>query len=566
MLGTNLAPPDYYSGSFAFVDAMHHADPFHSGTLEEWNDGRKLALDGQGWVKHLEPGQLARTFIYAGEIEHPTGAMTVLYEGRGVIEYKGLVTDLVRSPGRDTFVLGGKQGLYLEITEVDASDHLRNIRVLQPGGRCADDIKRLCQDGSDCNDGQTCRPFVADFTTQPFYPPFLAELAPYSVLRFMDWMQTNREVVLKDGVEEPAPVTRWAELPTTNSWSWKPVPLAVMVDLANTVGADPWITIPHAADDDFVRRLAITLRDRLDPRLKVYVEYSNETWNAIFDQHRWVNARGCEASSDDPNAECGRDGDGLCPSGGSWNAKKESCTNFGRLYHGRRTAQVMDLFAEVFGSALDARVVRVLAGQIGTVGHHGKAMLEAEWKGRPVADRVDAFAIAPYFGSDDMDRLDDAFAVYKGQVHDAPPGTHRLLAGDPADESGGLYKWIKSDVEALKAYPNVDLVGYEGGQHFFSFDTQRAKIFHLINRDPRMKDLYLQYLGMWSQLTGGSLLVHFTSPSSWTQFGCFGVKEYLGQPLGNAPKADAIVSFAAAKVEPKSEAKSSGEAASTPSP
>lgn len=41
---------------------------------------------------------------------------------------------------------------------------------------------------------------------------------------------------------------------------------------------DIWINIPHAADDEYVTNLAKLIKDKLDPSLKVYVEYSNEVW------------------------------------------------------------------------------------------------------------------------------------------------------------------------------------------------------------------------------------------------------------------------------------------------
>ena len=41
------------------------------------------------------------------------------------------------------------------------------------------------------------------------------------------------------------------------------------------------------ADDDYVYQLAALLKDKLDPKLVVYVEYSNEVWNSGFSQFKW---------------------------------------------------------------------------------------------------------------------------------------------------------------------------------------------------------------------------------------------------------------------------------------
>ncbi len=65
-----------------------------------------------------------------------------------------------------------------------------------------------------------------------------------------------------------------------------------MVLLANTVGADPWLCVPHAASDDYVRRLAALVLASLRPDLTVYLEYSNEVWNGLFGQGVYAAAQG----------------------------------------------------------------------------------------------------------------------------------------------------------------------------------------------------------------------------------------------------------------------------------
>ena len=60
------------------------------------------------------------------------------------------------------------------------------------------------------------------------------------------------------------------------------VPLEVMIRLANDTGTEPWFTIPHLADDGLIVRMAETIRDQLDPGLRAWIEFSNETWNWSF--------------------------------------------------------------------------------------------------------------------------------------------------------------------------------------------------------------------------------------------------------------------------------------------
>ncbi len=56
------------------------------------------------------------------------------------------------------------------------------------------------------------------------------------------------------------------------------------IDLANTLKTDAWFCMPHKASDEYIREFAKMVKERLDPSLKSYVEYSNEIWNWSFGQ------------------------------------------------------------------------------------------------------------------------------------------------------------------------------------------------------------------------------------------------------------------------------------------
>jgi len=548
-IGTNLADPTYWSASHPFVDAMKAADRFISGRpghpdeRKRWDDGATLRLDERGWVRSLEPGQVARVFILGGDTTYPTGKYTVLYEGQGEIEYQGRVRNLTRAPGKDTFDLGARGGLFLNLKRIDGSDPLRNIRVLLPGGRCEDDGYKACSEDASCG-GTRCVPFEENYEEAPFHPTFLSDIREFGTLRFMDWMRTNRERDLRDGVEEPLPIRTFDEYPGRTRAQWHPVPIEIMVDLANTVGAHPWFTMPHAVDDAFVRQFAEAVRERLDPGLKVYVEYSNEHWNDIFDQHQWTNAQGCRAESDSPRQECDPNGDGTLCEYTSWNRFQEKCAEYGSRFFARRTVQVMRIWEQAFGAEQRERLVRVFGGQIGAAEWRGRPQLELVVDGSPVYEQVDAYAVAPYFGGGaTLGSVDDAFRTVDEETHDAPAGTYRLLSGEPDSDDGGLYRWIATDVETLtdSSLGNLDLIAYEGGQHFHNHDESMMERMHAANRDPRMKDLYAAFLTMWFDLTGGANFVHFTSPSAWGRFGAWGSKEFQGQPRAEAPKHDALL-------------------------
>ncbi|MFM8790088.1 MAG: hypothetical protein ACKOEI_09610, partial [Chthoniobacterales bacterium] len=196
--------------------------------------------------------------------------------------------------------------LYLEVRQSSATDPVRNIQIVAPG-----------QDTS--------------LDTQPFHPSCLASLAPYRCLRFMDWQQTNFN-----------PTTNWSQRTTklaSTQTRLQGVAHEYAIALANLYRKDAWICIPHAADDDYVRQTARLYRDTLDPALKLYIEYSNETWNGGFSQTTYVQDRG---------QALGLDAD-------RWQA--------GQKFTSRRSGEIFAIFEQEFGAANRSRFVNVLATQ-----------------------------------------------------------------------------------------------------------------------------------------------------------------------------------------------------------
>ena len=534
-LGTNLAEIGYGYRNVPFVDLMRSADVFFSGTVDEWNDGRPLELRPDGYPARLGGGQLARTFLVGGDNPHFGGELVVLYEGEGQIEYRGGVESVERGEGRDVVTLRTRDGLWLELHETNPADPLRAIRVLAPGGRCASDDTRACRSDAECAD--RCVPFEETYEAQPFHPTFLAEHRPFDVLRFMNWMRTNR--VRDDRSPRPWwPVREWDGYPEASYAQWRPVPVNVMVDLANTTGATPWFNIPHRATDAFIRRFAERVQERLDPSLPVYVEYSNEVWNDLFLQAQEVNAIGCKALSEDPEGECDDDQDGTLCEYTAWNATQARCNEYGQRYFARRTAEIGAIWNEVFDD--DERVVTVLATQIGSLEYRAPVMLNEPVPGHGVVrDLIDVAAVAPYFSTrEPPSSVDEAF-----ERADLPGGdeTYAVLLGE--EPHGGPLQSIVRDLHALREF-ELPLLAYEGGQHFVAVgDPSKTEIVAAINRDPRMGQLYDEYLSRWRTLTGGNLFVHYRSPSAWSEWGCWGSKEFQGQPLSEAPKHRALLRY-----------------------
>jgi hypothetical protein len=542
-IGTNLTMPAYWTRSHPFVDLMKPSFRFTSGAPNAWDDGRALDVDESGWLRRLAPRQIARLMLLHGESPHPTGRFTVLYEGRGEMEYHGTVRNLKRAPGRDTFDLR-PGGLFINITRVDPENPLREVRVLLPGGQCGDDPFAYCESDADCTAG-ACRPFEETHRDQPFHPQFLQEVRPFRALRFMDWMHTNREVAQEDGVAEPHPIRELREYPERDARAWRPVPIDVMVDLANLLGQDAWFNMPHTASDDFIRGFARRVRERLRPDLRVYVEYSNETWNTIFDQHHWVNARGCETLSKAPRKECkGEGNEDLC-SPGVGEPAASRCVAYGRRWFGRRTVEMGRMWRRAFGDAGRERVRVVLGVQVNGRWWYEDVLREKLADGSHVYEHVDAVATAPYFSLPDASKVDDVFArVGRGRTPFAPD-TFRVLAGAEGSPYGGVLDWIRSDARALRQreLQHLELVAYEAGQGLHHYDARIGKLFAAANRDARMRAVYRQYLDHWARLTGGGLLMHFSTSSAYNEHGAWGAKEHQGQARSEAPKYDALLNY-----------------------
>jgi hypothetical protein len=93
----------------------------------------------------------------------------------------------------------------------------------------------------------------------------------------------------------------------------------------------------------------------------------------------------------------------------------------------------------------------------------------------------------------------------------------------------------------------VRLLAYEGGQHMVGVagaenDAALNTLFDNFNRDPRIKQLYLDYLATWKNARG-ELFVHFNDVSRYTRWGRWGALEYVAQPRGESPKFDALMRF-----------------------
>lgn len=481
-LGTNLAGVVDWTTQQPFVDVFKTARPWISQREgAAWGEGGPLALTPEGWVASLEAGQYAETLMYTSDPAYPAGEYILLYKGEGTLVFNnGGVEILSEAAGRMVVNVTQTSGaLFLQLRATNPADPLRDIRFIMPGHE-------------------------STYESAPFNPLFLEKTRPFRALRFMDWMNTN---------DSPAISAAARPLPSDATYMARGVPVEVMVQLANTLQADAWFNMPHQADESYVRELATVVRDQLDPDLKAYIEYSNETWNSQFAQFHYAIEQGQALNLG------------------------EGDTFLGSLrFHSQRAVEFFAIWEDVFGGS--ERLVRVLAAQAANV-----------WTGEQIItwqnafEHADAIAIAPYFSCDDAGNpatVDTIAALSVDELLD------RQMAN--VQEGGCAVQWMR-DYAALAGQYGLELVAYEGGQHLVGYggaenNEALTALFVEANRHPRMGEIYRTYLQAWFD-AGGGLFMHFSDIGEPGKFGSWGALEYLTQD--SSPKYEALMEFSGAR-------------------
>ena len=478
-LGINLAMPSYFATELPFVDVARLARDWVSqreGT--EWGHGPSLALDQDGWVQRLEHGCYADMFLMSDIGAHiPAGVYTVYYKGKGKLEFVGSgVKVLTTAPGHIRLQVESTEVFVARLRETDPHDYVRDLRVVRPG-------------------------FENRYLTEPWDPAFLARWKGVAVLRLTSFQQVG-----------DSKLQRWSDRPRPESatFATKGVPVEQLVDLANRLHADPWFSIPHLADDDFVRQFAVMVRQRLDPARSVWLEYSNEVWNGIFEQHHYAAEQGRRLAL----------------------ALRSSEAAY--AYTAVRSLEIFRIWEDVFGGT--SRLVRVLPSQAANT-----FVSESILKFRNAADHADVLAVAPYFmlmaNSSEKPVTKEVAGWTMDKLFD-------YLEQIKLPEAIG---WMRASKAVADRY-GLRLVAYEGGQHLVEipqgeYSEALTRLFLEANAHPRMGRLYRQYFAAWVD-AGGDLFCHFDSVSRWGQFGSWGLLQNHDDRPAASPKFMATVAWA----------------------
>ena len=519
-----------------FIDVMKTARRWIGHKPGQWGgvhfdelEARGI-LDENGWptsVPHdlSSIGTLILTDL-PSDAEAYAGRYRLRFEGDGIIEVSGRAENVRYGRNEVRFDFTPGEGfVMLRIQRTDrrrTGDYLRNVSVVKL------EHEKRWQAG------------------EVFNPRWLAHLEGFGILRFMDWMNTNDS---KQG--------DWTTRPRVADFSYTRygVPIEVMIDLANRLGADPWFNIPHLADDRYVRAFAELTRQRLDPDLRAHVEFSNEVWNWQFDQTHWADRKAMAR----------------------WGVEHQ-----GVQYYALRATEVARIWSDVF-AADPARLVNVIATQTGWLGLEHLILEAPLWvkedpaRNRPPADHFDAYAVTGYFGgalgTDDLvgtvrrwiaqsreeARQQAEAKGLAGEALDSYVTAHRYDAavqraareladgsetGEPEQSVADLLDRVLPYHADIAREHGLDLVMYEGGTHVVGIgphvnDRDLTEFFIHLNYSPEMGDLYRRLMAGWEDLGGRAfnVFVDVKKPGKW---GSWGHLRHLGD---ENPRWTAVTEF-----------------------
>ena len=260
-----------------------------------------------------------------------------------------------------------------------------------------------------------------DFTTtsNPWVPELLSDLAPYHVLRFMDWNQTN---------DSNNPQAVWSTRKQKTDPQSEPVAFEWQIDLCNRTKKDYWLNVPHEASAAYWTELAQLVSAGLDPSLRVYLEWSNEVWNGSFPQNAFAMTHGQSLglSGSDPAAS----------------------------YYVYEAVRLYEAFEAVFGAG-SPRLVKVLSGQAaynGPCTNDIKALSDTTIN--PNRTMPDVYAVAPYLSGTTVSAVSGAITGIKSGLQSN--ATCAAMASLPlVSYEGGSDSYAATSCQAVQTDPGM---------------------------------------------------------------------------------------------------------------
>lgn len=416
-IGMNGSPPSYFRYR-VFVDYGRQTKSWcfqkvGSGWGCEKDAYRHVETDENGYPLEIPctapgyPSEMYVNKVLPGFFEE--GEYVLLYDGEATIDFyeAGYMDVISIEPGRAHFRAWPREedGNFaaLRVRSTPRGNHFRNMRIL---------------------------PIELEHTYDPetsnvWDTTFLQTLNQLTGFRYMGWTAIN------DGGDH------W-EWDKTPRWGYhtactkQGVPYDYQIDLANRLQHNPWFNIPHMVDDDYIYNLAVLIKEKLDPNLTAYIEYSNELWNwgGAYPQSSWIVDAGRMREHpewDAPDSiyqalQAIKDGEGDFPEMGAYMFQR-----------------VFDTFRTVFTGADEGRVKYVYANQLSWYGNANRGLdflfnKSGKWGQWSTGGGCDMVALAPYLRNPD-------------------------LWPDDLEKRKGYFRELKTIAESY----GVEIVCYEGG-------------------------------------------------------------------------------------------------------
>lgn len=492
-LGTNLCGHGFYSTVPVFKDLGRYAQGWYRSNSNPWQEIAASDLTSQRIPKKslfVSGYQVSCVLIDNGFYD--SGKYNIYFD----IESGGNVTLTVGRDGTGltkisnthyTFNATAKQyGITISMSNM--TGQVSNLRIVHD------------------ND-------VSTYQSAPFRASFVSDIEHFGVIRFMDWMRTNKSPVVNYNDAFYSSI-KWGGGAT----------MGEMANLCNQLGTDFWITVPERASDSYCRSVCGILKSRLNVNRKIWVEYSNEPWNTAqgFSLYSYCRDKGRE----------------LWPTMTNLND-----TEISNRYYAYRAKQIHDIFdAQLTAS----RCVRVVGGQAAIDWITGNII--TNYRNFNGNKNPEAAAIAPYFGVSIQSSggIGSAITGYTtSQLH------NYVMNGTGEGSLEKVRQWIVANRSRIPT--GVQMIAYEGGQHFLQEGNQTLyNLFIGYNRSELIYDAYKKLLNIWKD-NGGQLFVHFASggrfsTSASNQEGFYPHRENVTRTLTKAssPKWTALVDFMAA--------------------
>lgn len=398
----------------------------------------------------------------------PAGQYVILWDGDGEIDIRLTPFQVqARESNRLAFTSVADEWFWIWIKRSNPSDPVHNVRILPA------DLETTYDPAS------------------PFAPEYLATLENVGTIRFMGWqgINSNNEVRPEDRIPEYwYRDVGWEFSDIDGELSGSGGKIETMIDLCNTVGANAWFCVPHAADSMYMVGMARTIRDRLDPSLKCYIEYSNETWNYGPGFRQFHDIMGNDGSKYEWF------GDSVVPSSLNHSIFVKTGWLSNRMFGIFRTE--WDQVA-----APTPQLVRVAALQ-------GENLTQPNWLldnvGTASDPGFDAVSPSGYFaghGAIPRDDLVDSIAGGRMTVAEAIEAYYERAEGKRIGYGDNVHEFVEEVKDECNC--DVEYVQYESGEHMTNYqegDTgPAADLLMGIQTHPRIYELYMRAFQLYDK-------------------------------------------------------------------